>query len=61
MAGYAFYAHSGGVTSVLDATAAAVIQEAKIFPNPINTVYAGRNGILGALRENLIDTSKESK
>ena len=57
----AFYAQSGGVTSVINATAAAVIQEAKKFPNQINKVYAGQNGILGALRENLIDTSKESK
>ena len=56
-----FYAQSGGVTSVINATAAAVIQEAKKFPNQINKVYAGKNGILGALRENLIDTSKESK
>ena len=57
----AFYAQSGGVTSVINATAAAVIQEARKFPNQINKVYAGKNGILGALRENLIDTSKESK
>ena len=57
----AFYAQSGGVTSVINVTAAAVIQEAKKFPNQINKVYAGQNGILGALRENLIDTSKESK
>ena len=57
----AFYAQSGGVTSVINATAAAVIQEAKKFPNRIKKVYAGQNGILGALRENLIDTSKESK
>ncbi len=57
----AFYAQSGGVTSVINATAAAVIQEAKKFPNQINKVYAGQNGILGALRENLIDTSKNAK
>ena len=57
----AFYAQSGGVTSVINATAAAVIQEAKKFPNQINKVYAGQNGILGALRENLIDTSKSQK
>ena len=57
----AFYAQSGGVTSVINATAAAVIQEAKKYPSHINKVYAGQNGILGALRENLIDTSKESK
>ena len=57
----AFYAQSGGVTSVINATAAAVIQESKKFPRHINKVYAGKNGILGALRENLIDTSKESK
>ena len=56
----AFYAQSGGVTSVINATASAVILEAKKSAK-IGKVYAGKNGILGALREELIDTSKESK
>ena len=56
----AFYAQSGGVTSVINATASALILEAKKHPSRIGKVYAGKNGILGALREDLIDTSKES-
>ena len=56
----AFYAQSGGVTSVINASASAVILEAKKSAK-IGKVYAGKNGILGALREDLIDTSKESK
>jgi len=56
----AFYAQSGGVTSVINASASAVILEAK-KSEMIGKVYAGKNGILGALREELIDTSKESK
>ncbi len=56
----AFYAQSGGVTSVINASASAVILEAK-KSSQIGKVYAGKNGILGALREELIDTSKESK
>ena len=56
----AFYAQSGGVTSVINATASALILEAKKHPSHIGKVYAGKNGILGALREDLIDTSKES-
>lgn len=56
----AFYAQSGGVTSVINASACGVIQTAKLYPEHIGTVYAGRNGIIGALREELIDTSKES-
>ena len=56
----AFYAQSGGVTSVINASASAVILEAK-KSTKIGKVYAGKNGILGALREDLIDTSKESK
>ena len=55
----AFYAQSGGVTSVINASASAVILEAK-KSQKIGKVYAGKNGILGALREELIDTSKES-
>ena len=56
----AFYAQSGGVTSVINASASAVILEARKSVK-IGKVYAGKNGILGALREELIDTSKESK
>ena len=56
----AFYAQSGGVTSVINATAASVILESKKYKSKIGKVYAGKNGILGALREELIDTSKES-
>ena len=56
----AFYAQSGGVTAVINATACGVIETARKSLN-INKVYAGRNGIIGALREELIDTSKESK
>ena len=56
----AFYAQSGGVTSVINASACAVILEAKKSAK-IGKVYAGKNGILGALQEELIDTSKESK
>ena len=55
----AFYAQSGGVTSVINATAGALILEAKKHKD-IGKVFAGKNGILGALREELIDTSKES-
>ena len=54
-----FYAQSGGVTSVINATASAVIIEAR-NSNKIKKVLAGKNGILGALNEDLIDTSKES-
>ena len=56
----AFYAQSGGVTSVINATAAALILESKKHKSKIKKVYAGKNGILGALKEELIDTSKES-
>ena len=56
----AFYAQSGGVTSVINATAAALILESKKHKSKIDKVYAGKNGILGALNEELIDTSKES-
>lgn len=56
----AFYAQSGGVTSVINASASAVIQSAKKYPDQIAKVYAGKNGILGALREELFDTSQES-
>ena len=55
--GTLLYAQSGGVTAVINATASAVIQAARARRIK---VLAGRNGILGALREELIDTSKES-
>jgi len=56
----AFYAQSGGVTAVINATASGVIETARKYPQQINKVYAGANGILGALNEKLIDTSLES-
>jgi 6-phosphofructokinase 1 len=55
-----FYAQSGGVTSVINASACGVIETARKHRSSIGKVYAGRNGIIGALREDLIDTSKES-
>ena len=55
-----FYAQSGGVTPVINASAAAVIQTAREHPKRIGKVFAGQNGILGALQENLIDTSRET-
>ena len=55
-----FYAQSGGVTAVINASACGVIETARKNRDRIGKVYAGRNGILGALSENLIDTSKES-
>ncbi|MGH8535213.1 MAG: 6-phosphofructokinase [Gammaproteobacteria bacterium] len=56
----AFYAQSGGVTAVINASACGLIQTARRHPERIAKVYAGRNGIIGALTEDLIDTSKES-
>ena len=56
----AFYAQSGGVTAVINASACGVIEAAREHSDKIGTVYAGRNGIIGALREELIDTSLES-
>ena len=56
----AFYAQSGGVTPVINASAAGVIQTAALYPEHIKRVYAGQDGIIGALTENLIDTSLES-
>jgi ATP-dependent phosphofructokinase / diphosphate-dependent phosphofructokinase len=55
-----FYAQSGGVTAVINATACAVIETARASSRRIGKVYAGRMGIVGALREELIDTGKES-
>jgi len=56
----AFYAQSGGVTAVINASAAGVIETARAHKDRIGKVYAGRNGIIGALTEDLIDTGKES-
>ena len=56
----AFYAQSGGVTAVINASACGVIETARLHKDRIGKVYAGRNGIIGALTEDLIDTSKES-
>ena len=56
----AFYAQSGGVTAVINASASGVIETARKHPDKIGTVYAGENGIIGALTENLIDTSLET-
>ncbi len=55
------YAQSGGVTPVINATACGVIETARANYGRIGKVYAGKDGILGVLRENLIDTSKERK
>ena len=60
MAKNAFYAQSGGVTAVINASACGVIETARKHSDKIGTVYAGRNGIIGALTEDLIDTSLES-
>jgi 6-phosphofructokinase 1 len=56
----ALYAQSGGVTAVINATACGVIQTARQHKNKIGKVLAGRNGIIGVLTEDLIDTGKES-
>jgi len=56
----AFYAQSGGVTAVINASACGVIETARRHKNRIGRVYAGRNGIIGALTEDLIDTGRES-
>jgi len=56
----AFYAQSGGVTAVINASACGVIETARKNPTKIANVYAGRNGIIGALTEDMIDTNKES-
>lgn len=55
-----FYAQSGGVTAVINASACGVIETARAHKDKIGKVYAGLNGIVGALNEELIDTSKES-
>jgi len=56
----AFYAQSGGVSAVINASACGVIETARKHPETIGQVFAGRNGIIGALTEDLIDTGKES-
>ena len=56
----AFYAQSGGVTAVINASACGVIETARAHPAEIGNVFAGRNGIIGALTEDLIDTAQES-
>jgi len=56
----AFYAQSGGVTAVINASACGVIETARLNRDRIGSVYAGRNGIIGALTEDLIDTDQES-
>ena len=60
MASNAFYAQSGGVTAVINASACGVIETARKHRDKIARVYAGRNGIIGALTEELIDTHRES-
>jgi 6-phosphofructokinase 1 len=57
----AFYAQSGGVTAVINASACGVLETARQHPQQIGKVYAGRNGIVGALTEDLIDTSGETE
>jgi len=57
----AFYAQSGGVSAVINASACGVVQTARQHPEEIGKVYAGRNGIIGALTEDIIDTSIESE
>jgi ATP-dependent phosphofructokinase / diphosphate-dependent phosphofructokinase len=57
----AFYAQSGGVSAVINASACGVLQTARQHSEEIGKVYAGRNGIIGALTEDLIDTSVESE
>ncbi len=56
----AFYGQSGGVTAVINASACGVIETARQHPEHIVKVFAGHDGILGALTEDLIDTSLES-
>jgi len=54
-----FYAQSGGATAVINTSACGVIETARQYSDQIETIYAGRNGIIGALKEELIDTSHE--
>jgi 6-phosphofructokinase 1 len=57
----AFYAQSGGVSAVINASACGLIETARKHPGKIAKVYAGRHGIIGALTEDMIDTSRESR
>ncbi len=57
----AFYAQSGGVTAVINASAAGIIETAWKNKGKIGKIYAGRNGIIGALTEDLIDTGKDTR
>ena len=57
----AFYAQSGGVTAVINASACGLIETARRHSDKIAKVYAGRHGIIGALTEDMIDVSKESR
>ncbi len=56
----ALYAQSGGVTAVINASACGVIETARQYPRQISKIYAGKNGILGILHEELIDTANET-
>ena len=56
----AVYAQSGGVSAVINASACGVLQTARQNPDQISNVYAGRNGIIGVLTEDLVDTGLES-
>lgn len=56
---HAIYAQSGGVTAVINASACAVIQTARKHPDKIGKVYAAKSGIIGALNNQLIDTSTQ--
>ena len=56
----AFYAQSGGVTAVINTSACGVIETARKHRNRIANVYAGNNGIIGALTEDMIDTNRET-
>ncbi len=56
----AFYAQSGGVTAVINASACGVIETAREHRDRIANVYAGRHGIIGALTEDMIDTNRET-
>jgi 6-phosphofructokinase len=55
-----FYAQSGGPTAVINTSAAGVIETARAHRDRIGKVYAGRNGIIGALEEDMIDVNRES-
>jgi len=56
----ALYAQSGGVSAVINASACGVIDACRKHRNRIGKLYAGRDGIVGALTEDLIDVGRES-